>query len=120
MVSDDENVLRSERIARDENASHHRSEGVCHHGAGDLDDLRVAVLEVQRGGQQLRESRVHAGDDDELLVWEAIGQIRLVRIRRDEPVVVLQHRCQTPRRVKEFGAITVVQAKLRRRHDANC
>ena len=71
-------LLHAQLVDGDNEAAHRRVEGRNHEAAGVLDDLRVAVFQSERGGQQLRQPRVHARQHCQLLVGVLVGEVFLV------------------------------------------
>ena len=71
-------LLHAQLVDGDNEAAHRRVEGRNHEAAGVLDDFRVAVFQSERGGQQLRQPRVHARQHRQLLVGVLVGEVFLV------------------------------------------
>ena len=59
-------------------------------GDGGFEQFGIALAEIHRCGKELDQARVHAGDDDDALVGEAIGGEFLVLFAGDELTVVLE------------------------------
>ncbi len=87
VVADDVDFFRAQGVDGDEDGTHDGAEGGGDDGAGDFDDLGVAVFEVHGLGEKFGEAGVHAGDDDDFFVGEAVGEERFVGFGGDELVV---------------------------------
>ena len=84
VVADDENFFSAERVDGHEDGAHDGAERSGDDGAGDFDDFGVAVFEVHGLGQKLGQARIHAGDDDDFFVGEAVREEGLVGFGGDE------------------------------------
>ena len=89
-MRDDHDVFDAEFANGDQERAHDAAERVRYFGTGDFDDLRVAVFQAERRGQEFDEARVHARDDSEFLVGELVGAVLLEGALGDERAVVFE------------------------------
>ncbi len=90
IMADHGNVSIEQFVNGNQQAAHHAAKPMRHDRAGILDHAGIAIAQIHGAGQQLDQSRVHAGQDDQLFVRRKVGAKLLIVALRDEPRVVIQ------------------------------
>ncbi len=90
MVADDVDFFSAEGVDGDEDGAHDGAEGGGDDGTGDFDNFGIAIFEVHGFGEELGEAGVHAGDDDDFFIGEAVGAKGFVGLGGDEFAVEVE------------------------------
>ena len=80
-------LLNTQFVDRDDDASHSRIESRDDEASCVLDDFGITILQSECGGQELGETGVHAGEPSEFLVRVFVGELLLIAFLCDESLV---------------------------------